>query len=120
MAKMAKLGPALGVLLALAGCGGKDEGGEVCEENILVVVNVTDPEGAAIPDVTVELDEIACTDTGDGISFECIAPTEGDYNIYALGTSFEPYGQLVTVEAPADCATPAITQDVMLNRESAV
>jgi hypothetical protein len=112
-----KLGAAIGVLLALAGCGGD---GKVCEENILVVVNVTDPEGTAIPDVTVTLDELPCTDTGDGISFECVAPEVGDYNVYALATSFEPYGQLVTVEAPADCETPALTQDVMLQRESAV
>jgi hypothetical protein len=113
---MAKVGPALGVLFALAGCGG----GKVCEENILVLVNVTDPDGAAIPGVTVTLDELPCTDTGDGIAFECVAPEAGDYNVYALATSFEPYGKLVTVEEPEDCETAALTQDVQLQRESAV
>lgn len=111
-------GGALAVVVVLAGCGGK---GGLCEEDLLVRVSVTDPDGAAIPDITVELDEIACTDTGDGVTFECVAPEPGDYNVYALATSFEPYGQLVTVEATEDCETPAVVlEDVQLQRESAV
>jgi hypothetical protein len=116
---MGKFGPALAVVAALAGCGGGE--GKLCEEDLLVRVSVTDPDGAAIPGITVELDELPCADTGDGITFECVAPEPGEYNVYALATSYEPYGQLVVVEPTEDCATPAVVlEDVQLQRESAV
>jgi len=108
----------IGLAGVLVGCSGGDAEG--CEE-FLVEVVVTDPEGNAIPDVVVELDDTACVDSGDGITFSCSTTEPGEHNVYAQAVSYEPYGQRIDISSDhADCASPVVTQTVQLQRESAV
>lgn len=106
---------ALATLLALVACGKDDAEG--CEE-VAVLVHVTDPANAAIEGADVSLSNVDCEDLGGG-DYQCmVAP--GTYNLYAVKTGFEPFGQEVDVDEPESCDETALERDIQLQVESAV